>query len=104
MVTLGPLVAVSVTVTLLNSAGCSLQTVYAVSTATSTTDVPCTKPAWQFLVIFNPALSAVNEQVAVCVAGVIVLPPGPVAAAVTLSVQLLPTLDPVPEVGLVIVE
>lgn len=83
--------SLSVRVTLLSSAGCSLQTRYPVLTLTSSADPVATKPAAQFLVTFNPAATGVKEQEAIAFLDGIMLPPGPVAVAVTVSVQPAPT-------------
>ncbi len=85
------LTSLSVRVTLLSSAACSLQTRYPVLTWTSSADPVDTKPAWQFLVTFSPAASeGMVQLLAVAILGAMVLPLGPVAVAVTVSVQLAP--------------
>jgi hypothetical protein len=78
-------------VTLLSSAGCSLQIKYPVLTWTCSADPVAAKPAVQFLVTCNPAASCWMEHVAVACLSAIVLPAGPVAWAVTVSVQPSPT-------------
>ena len=91
LVMLALLTTLSERVTLLRIAACSLQTRYPVLTWTSSADPVDTRPAWQFLVTFNPEVSGGMLQVAVAILGAMVLPPGPVAVAVTVSVQPAPT-------------
>src|SRR5262249_13733603 len=84
------LTTLSERVTLLRIAACSLQTRYLVLPWLSSADPVDVRPAWQFLVTFNPEFSGVMLQVAVAILGAMVLPPGPVALAVTVSVQPAP--------------
>jgi len=80
----------SVRVTLVRMAGCSLQTRYPVLTWTCSAVPVSAKPAVQFLVTFNPAANFWMLHVAVPDVAVIVLGPGPVAVAVTVSMQEAP--------------
>src|SRR5262249_42315059 len=58
------LTTLSERVTLLRIAACSLQTRYPVLTWTSSADPVDVRPAWQFLVTFNPEFSCTMLQVA----------------------------------------